>query len=102
MNSAKWSDHNSRMVAQTWLPGPRASRPQPHRRREVCATAKGYAKLGAMISRLWLSIILLAVVLSATSCVGSVFKVKTVVELPPLSGEVKTASAVSSGVRHRS
>ena len=52
-----------------------------------------------MINRLWLSIILVAVVLSATSCVGALFKVKHVVELPPLSGDVKTASAGGVNVR---
>jgi hypothetical protein len=52
-----------------------------------------------MISRLCLSIILAAVVLSASSCAGSLFKVKPVVELPPLTGEVKTASAGGVSVR---
>lgn len=65
----------------------------------VCASSKGYAKLSAMISRLCLSIILIAVVLSASSCAGSLFKVKPMVELPPLAGNVKTASAGGVTVR---
>jgi len=66
---------------------------------QVCATANGYAKLSAMISRLWLSIALLAVVLSASSCATSLYKVKPVVELPPLAGDVKSASAGGVEVR---
>jgi hypothetical protein len=52
-----------------------------------------------MIDRRWLSIILAAVVLAASGCVGSLFKVKPVVELPPLEGNVKTASASGVTVR---
>lgn len=52
-----------------------------------------------MISRLWLSIALLAVVLSASSCATSLYKVKPVVELPPLAGDVKSASAGGVEVR---
>lgn len=52
-----------------------------------------------MIERRWLSIILVAVVLGATSCAGSLFKVKPVIELPPLSGNLKTASAGGVTVR---
>jgi hypothetical protein len=52
-----------------------------------------------MIDRRWLSIILAAVVLAASGCVGSLFKVKPVVELPPLEGNVKTASAGGVTVR---
>lgn len=52
-----------------------------------------------MISRRWLSIILVALALSASSCAGSLFKVKPVVELPPLTGDVKTASAGGVAVR---
>jgi hypothetical protein len=37
--------------------------------------------------------------LLATSCVGSLFKVKPVVELPPLTGDVKTANAGGVSVR---
>ena len=65
----------------------------------VCATSKGYAKLSPMSNRPLLSIILVAVVLSATSCAGSLFKVKPVVELPPLAGDVKSASAGGVSVR---
>jgi hypothetical protein len=52
-----------------------------------------------MINRLWLSIILAAVVLSASSCAGSLYKVKPVVELPPLTADAKTASAGGVAVR---
>jgi len=46
-----------------------------------------------------LSIALLAVVLSASSCAASLYKVKPVVELPPLTGDVKSASAGGVAVR---
>lgn len=52
-----------------------------------------------MISRLWLSIALLAVVLSVGSCAASLYKVKPAVELPPLAGDVKSASAGGVEVR---
>jgi hypothetical protein len=52
-----------------------------------------------MISRLWLSILLAVVVLSVSSCAASLYKVKPVVELPPLAGDVKTASAGGVAVR---
>jgi hypothetical protein len=52
-----------------------------------------------MINRSWLSIILAAVVLASSSCAGSLFKVKPVVELPPLQGDVKSASAGGVTVR---
>jgi hypothetical protein len=52
-----------------------------------------------MINRLWLSIILVAVLLGGGSCAGSLFKVKPVVELPPLAGDVKSASAGGVSVR---
>jgi hypothetical protein len=39
------------------------------------------------------------VLLLISSCAGSLFKVKPVVELPPLSGEVKSASAGGVNVR---
>jgi hypothetical protein len=52
-----------------------------------------------MINRSWLSIILAAVVLASSSCAGSLFKVKPVVELPPLQGDVKSASACGVTVR---
>ena len=40
-----------------------------------------------------LCLVLLALGLSLTSCGGALFKVKPVVELPPLTGEVKSGSA---------
>ena len=52
-----------------------------------------------MINRRLSSIILVAVLLLTTSCAGSLFKVKPVVELPPLEGNVKTASAGGVTVR---
>ena len=52
-----------------------------------------------MITRLSLSIIFVAVVLAAASCAGSLFKVKPVVELPPLTGELKSANAGGVTVR---
>ena len=42
---------------------------------------------------------LIAAGLLATSCVGSLYKVKPVVELPPLAGDVKSASAGGVTVR---
>lgn len=52
-----------------------------------------------MINRRLSSIILVAVLLLATSCAGSLFKVKPVVELPPLAGDVKSAGAGGVTVR---
>lgn len=52
-----------------------------------------------MINRRLSTIILVAVLLLTTSCAGSLFKVKPVVELPPLEGNVKTASAGGVSVR---
>ena len=52
-----------------------------------------------MINRRVSSITFAAVVLLTTSCAGSLFKVKPVVELPPLSGDVKSASAGGVTVR---
>lgn len=44
-------------------------------------------------------ILLAAALLLTASCVGSLFKVKPVVELPPLKGDVKTATAGGATVR---
>ncbi|MDQ2976710.1 MAG: hypothetical protein M3R69_15040, partial [Acidobacteriota bacterium] len=52
-----------------------------------------------MINRRLSSSILAAVLLLTTSCAGSLFKVKPVVELPPLTGDVKSASAGGVTVR---
>jgi hypothetical protein len=52
-----------------------------------------------MINRRQVSIILGAILLLTCSCAGSLFKVKPVVELPPLEGNVKTASAGGVTVR---
>jgi hypothetical protein len=52
-----------------------------------------------MINRRGLTIILATVALTATSCAGSLFKVKPVVELPPLTGDVKSVSAGGVTVR---
>ena len=52
-----------------------------------------------MISRQLSSIILAAVVLLTTSCAASLFKVKPAIELPPLTGDVKSASAGGVTVR---
>lgn len=52
-----------------------------------------------MINRRLSSIILVAVLLLTSSCMGPLFKVKPVVELPPLAGNVKTASAGGVMVR---
>jgi hypothetical protein len=46
-----------------------------------------------MINRRLASIILIAILLLASSCAGSLFKVKPAIELPPLAGNLKTASA---------
>ena len=42
---------------------------------------------------------LIAVAVLTTSCAGSLFKVKPVVELPPLAGDIKTASAGGVTIR---
>jgi hypothetical protein len=52
-----------------------------------------------MINRQLSSIILVASLLLTTSCAGSLFKVKPVVELPPLAGDVKSVSAGGVTVR---
>ena len=52
-----------------------------------------------MINRRLTSIILAAMLLLTTSCAGSLFKVKPVVELPPLAGDVKSTSAGGVTVR---
>jgi hypothetical protein len=52
-----------------------------------------------MISQRLLLMILAAVLLLTTSCAGSLFKVKPVVELPALEGNVKSASAGGVTVR---
>jgi hypothetical protein len=52
-----------------------------------------------MINRRLTSIAFAAVVLLTTSCSGSLFKVKPVVELPPLAGNVKSANAGGVMVR---
>lgn len=52
-----------------------------------------------MISRLWLSIILGLLILAASSCAGSLFKVKPVVDLPPMTGDIRSATAGGVTVR---
>jgi hypothetical protein len=60
---------------------------------------EGYAKLRAMITRCVSSITFAALVLLSTSCAGSLYKVKPVVELPPIAGDVKSANAGGVTVR---
>ena len=57
------------------------------------------AKLRPMISRRLLVIVIATVVLLTTSCAGALFKVKPAIELPPLAGDVKSASAGGVTVR---
>jgi hypothetical protein len=52
-----------------------------------------------MTSRQLLWITLLSVLVLSASCAGSLFKVKPVVELPPLPADVKSASAGGVSVR---
>src|SRR6266850_981957 len=52
-----------------------------------------------MINLRPLSNILVAILLLTTSCGGSLFKVKPAIELPPLTGNIKTASAGGVSVR---
>lgn len=52
-----------------------------------------------MINRRVSSLTLAAAILLTSSCAGSLFKVKPVVELPPLAGDVKSASAGGVAVR---
>src|SRR5258706_3397566 len=49
--------------------------------------------------RVRLAAFAIAAGLLATSCAGSLFKVKPVVELPPLTGDVKSANAGGVTVR---
>ncbi len=49
--------------------------------------------------RLRLAVFVIATAFLSTSCAGSLFKVKPAVELPPLAGNVKTASAGGVSVR---
>lgn len=49
--------------------------------------------------RLRLAVFVIATALLSSSCGGALFKVKPVVELPPLSGNLKTASAGGVSVR---
>src|SRR5216683_633486 len=49
--------------------------------------------------RLRLGAFVIATALLTTSCAGSLFKVKPAVDLPPLAGNVKTASAGGVTVR---
>ena len=49
--------------------------------------------------RVRLAVFMIAAGLLATSCAGSLFKVKPVVELPPLTGDVKSANAGGVTVR---
>jgi len=49
--------------------------------------------------RLRLAVVVIATAWLSSSCAGSLFKVKPVVELPPLEGNVKTASAGGVSVR---
>jgi hypothetical protein len=51
------------------------------------------------LSRVRLATFIIAAGLLATSCAGSLFKVKPVVELPPLTGDVKSANAGGVTVR---
>lgn len=46
-----------------------------------------------------LAVSLVAIALLTTSCAGSLFKVKPVVELPPLAGDIKTANAGGVTIR---
>jgi hypothetical protein len=50
-------------------------------------------------SKLCIAVCLTVTALLATSCAGSLFKVKPTVELPPLAGNVRTASAGGVTVR---
>ena len=52
-----------------------------------------------MINRRLSSIILIALLLLTASCAGSLFKVKPVVELPPLAADVKSVSAGGVTIR---
>ncbi|HYJ88331.1 MAG TPA: hypothetical protein VEW46_19860 [Pyrinomonadaceae bacterium] len=54
-----------------------------------------------MLTRRILFLILGAIVLSASSCAGSLFKVKPVVSLPAMTGDVPSASAGGVTVRAR-
>lgn len=56
-------------------------------------------KLTGMINRWVISIIVLALLLSAVSCGGALYKVKPPVELPPLAENLRSGSA--GGVRLR-
>lgn len=46
-----------------------------------------------------IAVSLVAIALLTTSCAGSLFRVKPVVELPPLTGDIKTANAGGVAIR---
>lgn len=52
-----------------------------------------------MISRRFWSVMLALCLLTCASCAGSLFKVKPVVELPPMTGDIKSATAGGVTVR---
>jgi hypothetical protein len=52
-----------------------------------------------MPNRWYLVFLLATITLVGTSCAGSLFKVKPVVELPPMSGDVRTANAGGITIR---
>jgi len=47
----------------------------------------------------WLAVIVITTASLTASCAGSLFKVKPVVELPPLEGDIKTANAGGVTIR---
>lgn len=52
-----------------------------------------------MVNRQFLSIVLLAILVSASSCAGALYKVKPAIELPPLGENAKRESAGGVDVR---
>lgn len=52
-----------------------------------------------MVNRRFWSLVLLAILLSASSCAGALYKVRPAVELPPLGDNAKRASAGGVDVR---
>ena len=66
---------------------------------KVCATNYACAKFTPMKNRRLLSTMLFGILLLSAACAGSLFKVKPVIELPPLADNARSASAGGVTIR---
>jgi hypothetical protein len=108
MNTAKWSNHNfsrhsnigiGRHLECGGLTRFLTNDDGSAGSREVCATNYAYAKLRPMNNRRLLSTILFGVLSLSAACAGSLFKVKPMIELPPLAENARSASAGGVTIR---